>query len=116
MGNPRYANGHRRRMLQANIMARDTHCWLCKRPIDKTLGMMRGRHGPKCQRTGCEGCVPHPRRPEVHEILPVSRGGSPYDLDNCVLTCRMCNNWIGNRTPDELRKARKIPVETAIDW
>ena len=119
MGNPRYANGHRRRQLQARVMARDTHCWWCGRPIDKSLKNIPGKHGPKCQLNGCTGCVPHPRRPEVHEIIPVSRGGSPYELSNTTLCCRVCNNWIGNRTPAELARIKRPTTErvsTGINW
>lgn len=119
MGNPRRANGHRRNELIKRVRARDTHCWLCREPIDKTLNMVAGKHGPKCPQTGCLGCTPHPRRGEVHEIIPVSRGGSPLSLENCTLTCRRCNQWIGDRTPNELaRETRPKPVEvrSAFAW
>jgi 5-methylcytosine-specific restriction endonuclease McrA len=117
--NIRNANGHRRRTLRARVIARDTHCWLCKRPIDKNLNTVPGKHGPKCRRDDCHGCVPHPLRAEVHELIPVSRGGSPYDPKNCVLCCRQCNNWIGNRTPAELagiKQPAREPVRTTIQW
>lgn len=61
-----------------------------------------------------------PASPEIHELIAVTRGGSPYDLGNCVLTHRACNNWIGNRTPDELardtREKPTIQTTTLIDW
>jgi 5-methylcytosine-specific restriction endonuclease McrA len=98
--NPRSANGHRRRQIIKRVLARDDLCWLCHKPVDKTLK------------------TPHPQSPEVHEVLPVSRGGSPTDANNCVLTHRRCNQWIGNRTPDELTKKRATPrpLTTSQEW
>jgi 5-methylcytosine-specific restriction endonuclease McrA len=107
--NPRKANGSRRRNLVARVRARDDRCWLCKRAVDKALppGL--------------------PGSPEVHEVIPVAQGGSPYDLANCVLTHRRCNQWIGNRTPAQLahaaprrrtsaRPAPPPPVTTSRRW
>lgn len=100
--NPRRQNGHRRNEVRARVLARDTHCWLCKKPVDKTLP-------PRLDES-----------PEVHELIPVSRGGSAYDTSNCVLTHRACNRWIGNRTPDEvaaaLGQANTQPVVTGYAW
>lgn len=106
--NPRQANGSRRRNVVARVLARDDHCWLCKQPVDKTL---RG--------------TTNLGAPEIHEIIPVSRGGSPYTLANCTLTHRRCNQWIGNRTPAELATGRRqgkirpgpiLPVQTSRAW
>lgn len=100
--NPRRTNSHRRNQLRARILARDTHCWApwCKQGVDKSLppGL--------------------PMSPEVHEVLPVSRGGSPYDPDNCVLTHRLCNQRIGNRTPAELARENVKPkaIVTLAKW
>lgn len=101
MGNPRSANGHRRRETVARVKARDHLCWLCKLPVDKTLK------------------TPHPLSPEVHEIIPVSRGGSPTSMDNCTLTHRRCNQWISDRTPAELARENRTPpapIETGFAW
>lgn len=60
-----------------------------------------------------------PLSPEVHEIIPVSRGDSPYEASNCTLIHRACNQWIGNRTRDDLaRDARPKPavIVTGFDW
>lgn len=100
--NPRRQNGHRRNQTRDRVYARDNNCWLCSGPVDKTLPARL------------------PTSPEIHELIPVSRGGSPYSLDNCVLTHRQCNNWIGNRTPQELeRDTRTRPTSattTLVDW
>jgi 5-methylcytosine-specific restriction endonuclease McrA len=104
MNNPRRQNGHRRNQTRAAVLARDTLCWLptCRRPVDKTLP-----HGQD-------------ESPEVHELIAVSRGGSPYDLDNCVLTHRACNRWIGNRTPAEVLEAingqQPRTITTLVAW
>lgn len=91
--NPRYANGARRRATRARVLARDDVCWLCKKPVDKSLK------------------TPDPGSPEIHEILPVSRGGSPTSLSNTTLTHRACNIWISDRTPEELAQGgRKTPA------
>ena len=75
--NPRVANGHRRRQLRAQVLAEETHCGRCGRPVDTSLppGL--------------------PESPEVDEILPVSRGGSPYDRANTQLSHRLCNQRAG---------------------
>lgn len=101
--NPRNANGHRRRQARARVLAEEHLCALCGQPVDKTLGMTPGMHGPKCTRGDCYGCSPHPASPEVDEDIPVSRGGSPYDRGNLSLMHRACNNWKGRRTLTEAR-------------
>ncbi|MGB2557744.1 HNH endonuclease [Cellulosimicrobium cellulans] len=60
--------------------------------------MQTGEHGPKCGGAPCTGCVPHPMRAEVDEIVPISLGGSPYERSNCRLTHRICNQKRGNGT------------------
>ena len=94
---PANANGHRRRQLRARVLAEETHCALCGTRVDKTLGMQRGIHGPRCP-GDCTGCVPDPQRAEVDEDLPRSRGGSPYERTNCRLMHRACNNAKGKLT------------------
>ncbi|MFT3971708.1 MAG: HNH endonuclease [Micropruina sp.] len=79
------------------MLAEETVCHLCGQPVDKSLGMLEGRHGPRCTGNGCSGCVPHPMRAEVDEIIPVSLGGNPYDRGNTRLSHRACNQAKGNR-------------------
>jgi 5-methylcytosine-specific restriction endonuclease McrA len=78
MSNPRRTNGHRRNQVRARVLAEEDICWLCGRPVDKTIK------------------TPHPDSPEVDEIVPVSKGGSPYDRSNCHLSHRRCNRARGN--------------------
>ncbi len=105
--NPRTANGARRRGLRAQVLAEESACWICGGPVDKTLTVEWGKHGPKCKGDGCPGCVPHPMRAEVDEVVPVSKGGSPYDRSNCRLSHRQCNRQRGNGD----RKPDPMPVE-----
>lgn len=114
------ANGHRRRQLRTRVLAEETHCAICGGYVDKTLGMVRGKHGPKCAGPPCTGCVPHDMRPEVDEDLPRSRGGSPYDRANCRLMHRACNRAKSNRTIAEyltLLQARpKRTTTNLVAW
>ena len=82
---PRYANGHRRRKLRAQVLAEEDCCWLCNQPVDPEL-----RH-------------PHPFSATLDEIVPVSRGGSQYARDNVRLAHLLCNQRRGDGT-------RKRPI------
>ncbi len=70
---PRRRSPARRRAVIAAVMASEDICWLCGRPVDKTLP-------PRL-----------PGSPEVDEDIPVSRGGSPFDRANCHLVHKACN-------------------------
>lgn len=95
------ANGHRRRQLVARVMAEEDLCRLCGQIVDKALGRIPGHHTRRCTRDDCPGCVWHPMAPVVDELLPRSRGGSPYDRDNCALMHRSCNARKGAMTLQE---------------
>ena len=71
MGNPRRANGHRRDKVRARVLREENDCWLCGKPVDKTLGPY------------LDGS------PEVDEIIPVSLGGDPFARANC----RLAHRW-----------------------
>jgi 5-methylcytosine-specific restriction endonuclease McrA len=123
MASPRPdANGHRRRQLRLRVLSEETRCALCDKPVDKALGMKTGEHGPKCGEGQCAGCIPHPLRPEVDEDLPRSRGGSPYDRNNCRLMHRKCNRWKSDMTLAEARKklhgttGPAAPVKASPIW
>jgi len=96
MRNPRTANGHRRRQLRARVLAEETHCGLCGRPVDTELA------------PGLPGS------PEVDEIVPVSKGGSPYDRSNCRLVHRLCNQRRGNGIRSQRRPV--VTFITARHW
>lgn len=90
--NPRRSNSHRRNQLRARVLREEDTCHICNRYVDVEL--------------------PHglPYSPEVDEIIPVSKGGSPYDRANCRLAHRLCNQRRGN---GDRRPPRK-PVPTFI--
>lgn len=99
-------NGHRRRELRKRVTAEEHNCALCGEPVDKTLTWRTDKHGPRCVGRTCKGCIPHPRKGEVDEDIPRSRGGSPYDRSNCHLMHRECNRWKSTMTLAEARAKR----------
>ena len=109
--NPRNANGYRRRQLRRRILAVENVCAICHEPVDKTLGFMPGKHSVRCAKPECTGCVPDPRRAEIDEKVPVSRGGDPLARDNCTLTHRECNRRKSNRIILPI-----VEVVTSREW
>lgn len=102
--NPRVSNGHRRRELRRRVLAEETHCGICGQVVDKSL------------RLGPDG-NPHPLSAEVDEILPVSRGGSPYERENCRLTHRICNQKRGDGRRERAQAAAgRAPVTASDIW
>lgn len=100
---PLNSNGHRRRQLRRRVLAEETLCALCDQPVDKTLRTTPGGHYKKCPGPPCAGCLPHPMRAEVDEIVPRAKGGSPYERKNCQLTHRKCNQLRGIKSVEEAR-------------
>lgn len=98
-GDPRYANGHRRRQLRARVLAAYNECALCGGWVDKTL-----KH-------------PDDWSPEVDEIVPVSLGGNPLDFNNCRLVHRIHNRHRSNNTQWTMTPSEppKTPT-TSRDW
>lgn len=76
--NPRRTNGSLRDKVRRKVLREEDDCWICGKPVDKTLH----HHNPQA--------------PEVDEVLPVSKGGDPYDRKNCRLAHRLCNQRRGN--------------------
>ena len=95
MGNPRRTNGSLRDKVRSRVLREEDDCWLCHLPVDKTL-------------------PPYlPGSPEVDEVIPVSKGGSPYDRSNCRLSHRRCNRQRGN---GDRKVAAVKPLGTARAW
>lgn len=113
--NPRYANGAARRRARAEVLAEETHCALCGRVVDTDLGFLPGKHGPRCKKPECSGCSPHPMRPEIDEIVPVSAGGSPILRENLRLTHRACNRQRSDGRPTRPRPVT-APVTPTWSW
>lgn len=83
--NPRRRAG--RDALVRRVKALGQPCWICGLPIDTTLP------------------AGHPLAFELDELVPVSKGGSPVDFDNCRGAHRACNQW---------RQARSVASVIAV--
>jgi len=55
----------------------------------------------------CAYCGNDKVRLTIDHIIPKSRGGQT-DFENCVSSCRPCNNRKGNKTPSEVRMYLKV--------
>lgn len=117
MSNPRRTNGSRRDRIRRRVLAEEDNCHICGRPVDKTLTMQWGEHGPRCIDDACPGCIPHMMRAEVDEITPVAHGGSPYDRENCALAHRACNLAKSDNItlPDDEPTASPYPLSDCWD-
>lgn len=86
--NKRYENGNARRKVRAWLMSQHNPCAICGKPIDYSLTTYVDPKDGKTKR--------HPMSFEVDEIVPVSKGGSPYDRDNVQAAHRICNQRKGD--------------------
>lgn len=105
--NPRYADGKAARMkVRARLLAMaPPTCPLCKRPIDYSLDWWIDPKDGKRKR--------HPMSPEIDEIIPVSKGGSPTDMANLRVVHRICNQRRGNKTATT---PKTLPLPRSNDW
>ncbi len=93
--NPRRANGSKRTALRNRVKTMGLPCALCGKPIDYSLP------------------AGHPMSYELDEIVPVSKGGSPFDIDNVQPTHRCCNQAKGNSSRTAPQKAA---FPTSREW
>lgn len=98
MGNPRRSNGSRRRRLLSWLRALGGPCWICGLPIDQGLP------------PGDPGAM------ECDELVPVSRGGSPYDRANVAPAHRCCNNWRRAKPVARVERIRALAAERLGPW
>ena len=84
--------------LRKRVYAMTDICGVCGRPVDKTLP------------------AGSPMSPELDEIMPVSRGGSPYDIDNLQLTHRVCNRRKGAKIPSDDLPKNINPTPNSKAW
>lgn len=96
--NPRRANGTRRNALVARVKALGEPCWICGCPIDRTLP------------------AGHPLAFEVDELVPVSKGGSPYLIDNCKASHRACNQWRSVKSVEYVGRVKAAVLEMFGPW
>lgn len=97
---PRKVHPALRNAVRAKVLATQDVCAICGLLVDKTLPQY------------------DPMAPEIDEIIPVSRGGSPVDLDNLQLTHRRCNERKGNRMAGDPtnRSASDAPLPVSRNW
>lgn len=95
---PRKANGRLRAVMRKRVFDCYESCGICGHPVDKTL--VKGL----------------PLSPELDEIIPVSRGGSPYDFENLQLAHRKCNRMKSNRLVGEESLLYEDPIPTSHAW
>ena len=84
--------------LRKRVYAMQDHCGICGNEVDKTLP------------SGTD------LSPELDEIIPVSRGGSPYDIDNLQLTHRICNRRKGAKMAGDDLPENINPLPVAFNW
>ena len=96
--NPRYAKYQSRVNLLRWLRSQGRECWICGLPID--YGAPQGT--PLCF--------------ECDELVPVSRGGSPWDKDNVDAAHRCCNNWRRAKSVSEVMAVRAAVVERFGGW
>ena len=74
-------------------------CHLCGQPIDYDLP------------------AGDPMAYELDEIVPVSRGGDPFDPDNVAPAHRICNQRKGNRMGSAAPSREAMePIASSVDW
>lgn len=96
---PRKVNSALRSSLRKRVLAAYDTCAICGREVDKSLPYL------------------DPLAPEVDEIIPVSRGGSPYDWDNLQLVHRICNQRKGNKMAGDINvNAVENPTPNSRAW
>lgn len=109
MGNPRRSNGARRTALRNRVRAMGLPCHLCHQPIDYSLTTYVDPKDGRVKR--------HPLSFELDELVPVSKGGDPLDIENVAPAHRICNQRRGNRSmPQKPREATRDPLPTSRDW
>lgn len=98
--NPRRTNGHRRNQVIRRLRSEGRPCWIC---------VLAGKSGT----IDYSLRYPHPYSFVVDELVPVSKywlGGYPtpeaaaLDYKNLAAAHKVCNEWRGNKTVDEVKR------------
>ena len=95
---PRKKYKELRASLRKRVFAMQDHCRICGKEVDKTLP------------------AGHPLAPELDEIIPIARGGSPYDIDNLQLTHRICNERKGSKMAGDGIAKGVNPTPNSKQW
>lgn len=81
------------------ILATQTICAICGKPVDKTLK------------------APDPMSATVDHIIPVAKHGHPSALENLQLAHRACNRAKWDRLPGEMTgPSRPEKIKHSRDW
>ena len=83
------------------ILARDSICGICGKPVDKSLK------------------YPDPMSPTIDHIIPVSKRGDPIALENLQLAHRCCNRLKSDHMPTDSEKksdGNKIELPQSANW
>lgn len=78
------------------LACKDPICVLCSQPIDLSIPKMN----PKTKKM-------NPLAVEVDHIVPISRGGAPYSIENLQLSHMRCNRKKSNRMRDDYNELDK---------
>lgn len=95
---PRKRNPAQRRALRARVFANSDVCAICGYQVDKALPPFT------------------PESPEVDEIIPVARGGDPYDFNNLQLTHRKCNRQKSDKVPMHFSQQEIEQIPHSHNW
>ena len=85
------------RRTRDTVFLEEQFCFLCGGFVDQTLYYL------------------DPGAPQLHYVIPITRGGNRRDRQNMRLTHRKCNNDWGNRLPGEPGPALKPPSGRWVD-
>ena len=95
--NPRSAGGELYRRNRRRILASQSVCAICGRPVDKELK------------------APDPMSPTVDHIIPINKGGHLTDINNLQLAHWICNRMKSDKLM-EIRTEHKQTVRQSCDW
>lgn len=93
MGYVKHAGARWERIRKIVLSPTYLVCWLCRKPINK------GLHHT------------HPMSKTVDMVIPISKGGDPYDIDNLRPAHRYCNTSRGNRTVTDVKEREWLDDE-----
>lgn len=87
----------RKRVL--DLAGNDIHCAICGKPLD--------RNAPRCTAQAVE----------IDHIVPIARGGAPYEISNLQTLCFRCNRRKGKRMDsDHMELNSDCPIPQSNAW
>lgn len=98
MGDQRSINNSAWRKLRAQVIREESVCYVCGRPVDKTL----------------PGTAP--MGPQVDHIVARSEGGAVFERSNLHLIHSRCNQKKKNKNLDEIRYDELNDRQHSRDW